>query len=356
MRHFTNSMEKPDWQLKFKNLPQIPLEKRWNSESTTTEQKLTQKILKEGKISSEEEIKLNNLKDFYEELSSELKNLNYNDFNAEDIINFKNYIFYAFNYTPLISNDITIVQSFRLIVNEWVTGENKSLENTRFLSYPPIDIVKKANKYNRANTPNTNVLYTTQNINTALLELKPPLNKLLTVGIWGQKNTKKKLISYPLSHSSEASEHNDSVSKATFAFEEIAKKNMKILHDILRYYLKLLGHEYTKPVTNGNHLEYIISSMFSERILSVRKDPNPDFNFDVIVYPSVGNMYKTVNFAIHPETVETDFELQSLLEFEIEEAHYDYEHQFEDPFLVTVAKTKNIRHPKAISENGKIFW
>lgn len=349
-------MEKPNWQLKFKNLPEIPIEKRWNSDGTTTEQILTQKILKEGEISKEEEIELEKLLQFYENLLIEIKKLKYTDFSENDITDFKNYIFYAFNYTPLISNSIVVFQSFRLIVNEWVIGKNESIDDIKFLSYPPIDVVKRINKYNRANTPNTNVLYTTQNINTSLLELKPPLNKKLTLGIWSQKDIKKELISYPISHSEEAIKNNESVSLATFAFEEIAKKNVKIFYDILRYYFKILGFEYTKPVKSGNHYEYLISSLFSEKILNIRKDPNPNFNFDLIVYPSVGNKYKTINFAIHPDTVENDFELKSLLEFEIEEEHYDYEHEFDDPFLVTVAKTKYTRNPKLITNDGKIIW
>lgn len=349
------SIDNPDWQIKFKNLPEIPPQKRWNSDGTTTEQTLAQKILKEGLISQEEESQLQSLIDFYETLSIEIKKLKYKEFTDKDITNFKNYIFYAFNYTPLISNDYKIFQSFRLVVNESVTGKNESLEETKFLSYPPLEIVEKANKYNRANTPKTNVLYTTENINTALLELKPPLNKKLTIGIWSQKDQNKKLISYPISHSSEAISHNESVSLATFAFEEIAKRNIRILYDILRYYLQILGREYTKVVSN-NHIEYLISSLFSERILNIRKDPNPNFNFDLIVYPSVGNKYKTLNFAIHPQTVDNDFLLTSLIEFEIEEEYYEYEQQYEDPFLVTVAKTKNIRHPKKIFNNDKIIW
>lgn len=348
-------MLKPNWQKKFKNLPEIPQSKTWNEYShTTLEQNITQKILKEGTITSEEEKILQELKNFYETLDLELNYLDYGNFTEEDIENFKNYITYAFNYSPLISNDVIIFKSYRLIVNEWILKENKSIENVKFLSYPKMDIVKKINKYNRANTPNSNVLYTTQNINTALLELKPPTNKLLTIGVWEQKNKNKTLISYPISHSVKAVNINESVAHSTYAFEEIAKKNMKIFFDILRHYMKILGREYTKPV--NHHYEYLITSIFSERILKIRNDPNENFNFDLIIYPSVGNKYKTVNYAIHPKTADEEFVLSSLLEFEIEEAHYDYEEQFDDPELVTVAKVKNIRHPKSILSNGEIIW
>jgi flagellar biosynthesis/type III secretory pathway ATPase len=68
--------------------------------------------------------------------------------------------------------------------------KNERLNNISFLKYPPIDIVKSINKYNRANTPNTTVLYTTENIDSALKEIKPPINKLITVGLWKPKEQK----------------------------------------------------------------------------------------------------------------------------------------------------------------------
>lgn len=348
-------MQKPNWQNKFKNLPEIPNAKKWDHNShDTLEQRITKKIYTEGLVTNEDEKILAELKDFYETLLTELPKINFGEFTNVEIEEFKNYIFYAFNYVIIISNEIKIFKSFRLIVNEWVTGNNESINHTDFLKYPPIEIVKKSGKYNRANTPNTNVLYTTENINTALLEIKPPLNKKLTVGIWKQKDLTKTLISYPLSHSDEAIDHSVSLSNSTFAYEEIAKKNNQKLFDIWRYFLNFLGREFTKPIKNN--LDYLISSNIAERILNVRNDPNPSFNMDLIVYPSVGNKYKTQNYAIHPDSVNEKFELESLLEFEIEEEHYDYEHQFDDPFLVTVAKAVNFKNPKSILQDGTILW
>ncbi len=348
-------MQRPNWQIEFQNLPKIPDSKIWNTDShDTLEQKIGKKIWVDGIVTKEDEKVLEELQDFYENLIRELPKINFESFSEKDIENFKNYIFYAFNFIILISNEIKIYKSFRLIVNEWVTGKNESISHTDFLKYPSLEIVKKIGKYNRANTPNSNVLYTTENINTALLELKPPLNKKLTIGLWKQKNLSKTLISYPLSHSDEAINFSESLSNSTFAFEEIAKKNNSKLFSIWRYYLKFLGREFTKPVKN--HLEYLISATVAERILNVRKDPNPSFNMDLIVYPSVGNKYKTKNYAIHPDSVDEKFELESLLEFEIDEEHYDYEEQFDDPFLVTVAKVINNKNPKIIFADGKILW
>lgn len=348
-------MQKPNWQIKFKNLPKIPDAKIWDKNSNETlEQRIGKKIWINGIVSPDDEKVLADLESFYEKLLKELPNINYESFNEEDIRNFKNYIFYAFNFIVLISNQIKLLKSFRLIVNEWVTSKNESITHTDFLKYPPLSIVKKHGKYNRANTPNSNVLYTSENINTTLLELKPPLNKKLTIGIWKQKDLSKTLVSYPLSHSDEAIDYSESLSNSTFAFEEIAKKNNSKLINIWRYYLRFLGREFTKPVKN--HLEYLISSNIAERILSIRNDPNTNFNMDLIIYPSVSNKYKTQNYAIHPKTVDEKFELESLLEFEIDEEHYDYEDQFDDPFLVTVAKVKNIKHPKNILNDGTILW
>jgi hypothetical protein len=348
-------MKKPDWQSTFRNLPEIPIHKMWKKGSQTTlEQDIVFNYLEKRTISKENEQIFKELTNFYIELNKELKILDYATFNTTDFENFKNYITYAFNYNVLISNDLTIQRTYRLVVNEWVTGKNERIKNIDFLKYPSLEIVKKANKYNRANTQNTSIFYTTECIDTALKEIEPPKNKLVTVGMW-IPNKKKKFTSYPITHSEDAIKANIGVAKATQAFDKIAEYNSKIIMDFLRHYFVLLGSEFTKPV--NNHLEYYISALFSERILQKPTEPNNDFKFECIIYPSVGNKFETDNLAILPDVIDNDFALAKVYEFEIEESYYENEIlKKNNPEKITLAKIKNGFVTKKIIDNKIIDW
>lgn len=218
-------MTKPNWQTNFRDLPTIPEHKRWiENERLTIEQTISLKLLSGQAISNEEEEIFKSLVNFYSELNEKLKTLDYTNFTEEDFQNFKDYIFYAFNYIALITNKLTIFQTYRLVVNEWVLKSNEPITNTSLLKYPSLDIVKQINKFNRANTPNKNVFYSAENIDTALKETRPPLNKLVTIGVWKPKVPTKKFISYPISHSEVAEQVNEGVAKAT-----MHSKTMEIL-------------------------------------------------------------------------------------------------------------------------------
>jgi hypothetical protein len=357
-----NFTQPPNWQATFRSLPEIPKYKRWVEGSyTTIEQDISLKLMNKKFVTPHEEKIFIELTSFYEELDKKLKFLDYESFTPEDLENFKDYIFYAFNYMPLITNDLTVFSTYRLVVNESVMRETKSITNIEFLQYPTLEKVKEINKYNRANTPNTNVFYSSGSIDTALKEIRPPLNKLITVGVWKPKNVNKKLMSYPISHSKEAIKINKSVQDATKAFEEIGKHNSTLLMKYLGYYSEILGYEFSKRVdhTKPNyHYEYLISALFSERIFSEHLEINDKkkFKFDCIMYPSVGNDYLTENVAILPTTIDNDFYLSEVQEFEVDESYYDVKKYNPYPEKITLAKVKNFRKAKAVRQNGEIEW
>jgi hypothetical protein len=352
----------PNWQTNFRDLPEIPEHKKWVKGSyTTLEQDISFKLLHKQPITASEEKIFIELTSFYEELDKKLKLLNYQSFTATDFENFKNYIFYAFNYLPLITNKLIIFSTYRLVVNEQVTNKNESIIKIDFLKYPTLEKVKEINKYNRANTPNTNIFYSAGTIDTAIKEIRPPLNKLVTVGTWKPKNINTKLISYPISHSEEAFKVNESVQAATRVFEETGKYNSALFMNYIRQYFKILGYEFSKKVDYNKanyHYEYLISALFSERIFSEHQEMNDEnnFKFDCIIYPSVGNDYLTENVAILPASLVRDFYLAEVIEFEIEEAYYDLKKTNPDPEAITLAKIINFRKAKAIHENGQIEW
>lgn len=345
----------PNWQTNFRDLPEIPEPKKWVKGSyTTPEQDISFKLLNKQPITQEEEKIFIALTSYYNELDEKLKTLNYQTFSEEDFENFKNYIFYAFNYLALVSNKLTVFQTYRLIVNEWVTGKNEPITDINFLKYPSLDKVKELNKYNRANTPLTNSFYSAENIDTALKEIRPPTNKLVTVGVWKPKDINKKLLGFPILHSDEAFKVNQGVQKATKAFEEHSNYNSSLFMNYMRYYFKVLGREYTKKVSH--HYEYLISALFSERIFAQHEKESNDFKYDCIVYPSVGNDYITENLAILPNTLDNDFKLTKVIEFEVDEAYYDRKYVLQHPEVITLAKIKNYRATIQILDTGEIKW
>lgn len=348
-------MKKPDWQTNFRDLPTIPDYKKWVDGSyTTIEQDIAFKLLNKKPISPEEEKIFSELAGFYENLDKKLRELNYTTFTTGDFENFKNYIFYAFNYIALVTNDLTVMQTYRLVVNEHVTQKNEPITDVTFLKYPKIEVVKKLNKFNRANTPNSTVFYSAENLDTALKEIRPPLNKLVTVGIWKPKDSNKKLVSFPILHSEDAINVSEGVQKATKAFEEHGNFNSSLFMNYMRYYFKIFGREFTKKVSH--HYEYYISSLFSERIFDQTKGANKEFKYDCIVYPSVGNDFITENLAIHPDSLDNDFKLTEVFEFEIEESYYDKKYVLQHPSVISLAKIKGLKRAKKIDEKGQIEW
>ncbi|RYY49949.1 MAG: hypothetical protein EOO06_05445 [Chitinophagaceae bacterium] len=346
-------MKKPDWQESFRDFPKIPTFKQWvNGNNLTREQEVTFKLLQKQKITQAEEDELKATKSFYAELATKLKNFDFTSLTDADRINFINYIRYAFNYNISATNNITLFTAYRTIINENVIGKNERITNSSFLKYPPIDIVKKIGKYNRANSINTNVFYCSENIDTTLKEIKPISNKLVTVGVWEPVNDNRFLVS-AISHSDVADKINKGVMSAKKAFDELRDYNHELFIEYVQHFQAMLGYEFTKPIKDHN--EYLVSAFLSEEML--RDDHKKgDSKIVGLVYPSVGNGYTTDNFAFLPEIVDSRLRLRKVLEFEIEEPFYDKDYVHDDPEKITLARVKNLNIATQIDSDGTIHW
>lgn len=238
-------------------------------------------------------------------------------------------------------------------MNESVSNDNKTLTDTCFLKHPSLDLVKRIGRYNRANTCETTVFYLAESIDTALKEIHPPKGKRITVGVWKPKH-ERTFTSYPIIHSKVAIATNEEISTAYNTVKQLEEVHDPLHINYMNYYLNLLSREYSKPVKH--HLEYMISATFSEHIFEIN-DGNPDFNFDCIIYPSVGNEFQTRNVALKSSVAEEDFVLEKAIEFEISESFYDRTPiKTGNPEAITVANVKNYRETFDISADGKIAW
>jgi hypothetical protein len=340
----------------FKNLPAVPYHKRYNGGNTTNEQKILRKLDTHQEVDSEERVILEELDEFYGELNKQLVALDYKSFNGRDLQDFKNYILYVFNAYYLISNQATIVGDlFRLVVNEKVTGENKTINEVRFLTYPSLEVVKKNAKFNRASTDNSTLLYLASTIDTALKEIHPPINKLVTIGVWAPKE-KRTFTQFPIEHSEEAAKVNSDVANGIQALKEYGQHHDPLLGKYMKNYFDLLSREYSKSVAPENHYEYMLSAILSEKIFEIEKG-NHDFNFEFISYPSVGNSFITKNLAVKPTVADNEFKIIQVKEFEIEESYYEKTAiESLSTECISVAKIKNYRETFDISDDGRINW
>jgi hypothetical protein len=340
---------------KFKNLPTIPKYKSYTEGSAgTIEQIITVKLQAHKEVSEEERRIFEDLGTFYDELSKQLLFLDYKSFTEKDIQDFRNYILYAFNSYILVSNELIVVKDlYRLVINESVTQKNESITDLRYLTYPSLEIIKKLGKYNRASTCNSTLLYLTESVDTALKEIHPPLNKLVTVSIWTPKN-RKTFISYPITHNEMAVKVNEQVAQGYNAAQQLSKIHDPLLARYMNNYFNLLAREYSKPVSN--QYEYMLSAILSEGIFNFN-DLDTKFNYECIVYPSVGNNYITKNLAIKPNIADNEFELTKVIEFEITEADYSRSHIPNDDWEnISIVKVKNKRETSNILPDGSIIW
>lgn len=345
-------MKKVKWQTEFRDLPKIPDTKKWQEgERETTEQKISKKLITGKPVTLAEKEIMQDLVLFYAILYKSLQNLEFETFTTKDFKNFENYIFYAFNYFPALANKLTIYQLYRVVINQNLIGTKESLTKKGLLSYPPLHIVKKINKFNRANTPRTNVFYGAETIDTAINEIKPRIGDKVTVGVW-QPITKREFNSYPISHSEKGFRINENSTHAIVAFDEFRKANDKVLIDHMEPYLHVLGYEYSKIIKH--HYEYLISAMFSEKILKNPQNKGTSFDFECIVYPSVGNKFITSNVAVRTDIIRNEFSLSKVIEFEVTQCHFDNE-QKSSPESINLVEYKDYRETNTFEDN-RIIW
>lgn len=341
-----------NWNKKFKDFPEIPEPKKWNELGRTQEQILTKKILDGIVLSISEENELEECFDFYGVLIPMLKKLDFRTLENEEIEKFKKYYLYAFNYLVLAANDLWVSNLYRLVENKAVSGKNERLRNQSFLSYPPLDVVSSKRLFNRANTPEFNVFYATDSIDNALLELKPEPGNLVSVGIWvPMKNNPLKLISYPISHNPLAIEVNPEVRKGFIAFQKAKKENHPLLMRFMEIMFGFISDEFAKPVVNP--ISYYYSAIFAESIFRLSE---ATYQYDCILYPSVGNKFKVENLAIKPEIIDKKFKLERVLEFEIVNTFYQKEPPRKEQNEITVVDYKNLIETDWIEKDGYIVW
>ena len=201
--------------------------------------------------------------------------------------------------------DMRFPELHRVTINKNLFGgDNKRIEETTFLKYPPAAIISK---HGRANLIGQSVFYSTSNPITAMNEMKPKIGDLITTTIWKQKENDYYLKISPIFKltSLNGIVHNELSLKFKMAYENSIKQHPKETAEQIDELLQFVAECFAKDVEYGNNFDYTLSAFFANKILHEFQGGT----IEALVYPSVADKLDFSNVAIKPNVLDEQFEL-----------------------------------------------
>ena len=188
-------------------------------------------------------------------------------------------------------------------------GQNKRIEEVKFLRYPPAD---RVSKHGRANLIGQSVFYSTSNLITAMKEMKPNVGDLITTSIWRQKEDGYFLNISPIfkKTSLNGRVHNKLSLQFQMAYEKSLKQHSKEIAEQIDELLQFIADCFAKNVAYGNDFDYALSAFYANKILNEFENGT----IDALVYPSVADKLDFSNVAIKPNVLDEHFELYQVNE------------------------------------------
>lgn len=201
--------------------------------------------------------------------------------------------------------DMRFPELQRITINKNLFGgDNKRIDEAKFLKYPPAD---KVSKHGRANLIGQSVFYSTSNPITAMKEMKPEVGDLISTSIWKQKEDGYYLKISPIFKitSLNGHVHNEMSLKFKMAYENALKQHEKDTADQIDELLQFVADCFAKNVDYGNNYDYTLSAFYADKILNKFQGGS----IDALVYPSVADKLDFSNVAIKPDILEKHFDL-----------------------------------------------
>ncbi|PKB00404.1 RES domain-containing protein [Flavobacteriaceae bacterium MAR_2009_75] len=196
----------------------------------------------------------------------------------------------------------------RITINRNILKTNKRIRNIDFLKYPPKEYVKS---YGRCNLKNQSVFYGATLITTALSEMRPKVGDLITKSIWRNKTGHTFKICPIFLQQPTNNTFNPRTFELTQDFHNIIDKqysgNMK---EAVLNVSKFIAYQFGKIVNSKNHLNYIFSAFFSDKILNEFDNGS----IEGILYPSVKEKLSFENIALKPDVFDKNFILDEVRE------------------------------------------
>lgn len=207
-------------------------------------------------------------------------------------------------YSPMTQN-LILPPLKRVTINKYLfEGHNKRIFEIDKLKYPPPCKVKKNG---RANYIGQSILYATFNPVTAIKEMKPDENDLVTISTWKQNEKDYSLKISPIFKitSLDNITHNELSLRFKQDYKTFSKRFSKEEAEQIDELLSFIAECFSKEVEYGNNYDYIMSAYFANKILFEYWDGN----IDAIIYPSVPERLTSPNIAIKPEIFDSYFQL-----------------------------------------------
>ncbi len=308
--HYNEPFKRSNSRVVFKDLPSIPNTKLFKGR-VTKEQEILQKLQSGLEISNEDEIIIDELRDFYRELRDSLTKLNFNSLTHRERKELKEYIDTVFKFTPLVVSEENVGTIYRIVKNRNLKVER--ITNRNQLINPPLKIVKKLKIHNRANTDRSTVMYCSTDLKATFLEVRD-ISDCFTLGVWKPINV---LKSYIIPYLTDTNGQYTSTSNNVTAYIEDLGNTSIHLKNILKSFYQCISNEFTKSITDtDSKYNYLVSGWFSEKFLHTNLELNGTtvFDFDCLIYPSVENGFKSSNLALKSDKVNT-LNLVNVVEF-----------------------------------------
>lgn len=333
------------------SLPPIPNSKLFIDKVTTEERIAISHCLTNNPI---DEKYLNIVKsaiEFYKECFAHLKKIDLQILNDTQHQKLSNYLNFVLNTSPIINNEVTAEFIYRVTTVQDNFLENGKLRNTKFLSYPPLDLVIKKGVYNRANSPTTTLFYASLMPQVAVRETHPDKGQRIILTTWQNKSLKP-LNAYPICLTSGI--HNEYADRNNYAFEEICKTMHPTIAEWMEVIFSFFSSEFIKESepTNPKRYDYLFSAFFADRLLQPFPENSNMPSFECIVYPSVAWNHVPDNLAIIPEVIKKNiFTPIAAKEYEVLDTWYDRKIDLNQ----YPAGLRFIRQSVAI-EDSQILW
>ncbi|MEO8933842.1 MAG: hypothetical protein ABI295_05995 [Xanthomarina sp.] len=205
-------------------------------------------------------------------------------------------------FSHLIMKDV-FPEIHRLTINKNVLGANKRIREIKYLKYPPAE---KVSKYGRCNLPKQSIFYGSFLSFTSMNEMKPQTGDLITESVWRAK-TEEPLQYCPIFKNQP--EKDNVINTRSMEYEQVYNRLLRDYSPMIKEQIDLLvqfiADGYTKRVHPSNHLNYIFSAYFSNKILYEFEKGE----IDAIYYPSVQDNLSFENLAIKPDVFDKMYQL-----------------------------------------------
>lgn len=253
-------------------------------------------------------------------IDSGLQNLSKDEFNV-----LKESINTYLNIELAFFSDTYPTRLFRVTNNKYIVGEGQRLTKVSQLIGPPEGLAK----IGRCNLEGESVFYAALDFETAIWETQPEVGDNITVSVWKIKNGQK-LDMHHVFHprktnlSKQAAESYKASMKALPTMFGKIRDNNPELFDIIDEYYAFLTEEFMRKVSYKEKENYLVSALFSSRLLQSDRDDN-GFKIEAISYPSVKREYGVTNVAIQNSLALEKLELEKIILYKIGETNYTKE-------------------------------